>query len=393
MVRPTAYWGFIVLGIATTLLGPALLPILSDFHMSPVSTGALFFASSLGYVVAVLTGGPAGDHWSRGLLLRTGALILCIGLGCLALAPVWILVAACLCVISIGSGIVDSGFNALMIDIAPPEGHAREQSLLHASFGVGALLGPLLIGGFLALHMGWRGAYAVDCVGALLLFFFLLRAPVPPRPRGGEAVSFHTVLRLASTPFILLLGLMLGVYVGAEILLGDWSAAYMQNIHHLTKVEAATSVGLYWGGLAAGRLLSALATRWLSGRALLAISCIFSLAACALLVAAPNALVALPALALCGLGYAAVFPLVMAVAGEVYPEAAGSIAGLLLAAGSVFGAVVPWIGGVLVQVSDARAALALSLPADVVMVIIALVLLRYRPSHARLPESGFEALV
>src|ERR1035437_8858434 len=190
MVRPTAYWGFIVLGIATTLLGPALLPILSDFHMSPVSTGALFFASSLGYVVAVLTGGPAGDHWSRGLLLRTGALILCIGLGCLALAPVWILVAACLCVISIGSGIVDSGFNALMIDIAPPEGHAREQSLLHASFGVGALLGPLLIGGFLALHMGWRGAYAVDCVGALLLFFFLLRAPVPPRPRGGEAVSF-----------------------------------------------------------------------------------------------------------------------------------------------------------------------------------------------------------
>ena len=36
-------------------------------------------------------------------------------------------------------------------------------------FGFGALLGPLLIGGFLAVHMGWRPAYAVDSVAAAVL--------------------------------------------------------------------------------------------------------------------------------------------------------------------------------------------------------------------------------
>jgi fucose permease len=387
MLRPSAYWGFVVLGVAGTLLGPALLPILSEFHMSPSQSGVLFLASSAGYVFAVLVGGPAGDRWSRGLVLRAGAVVLCAGLALVAVAPAWALVAASLCVVSIGSGVVDSGSNALMIDIAPPEGHAREQSMLHAFFGFGALLGPLLIGGFLAVHMGWRPAFAVDALGAAVLIVLYTRARMP-RPRLYEhKVGARSVIKLAVTPLVLVLGLMLGVYVGVEVLLGDWSAAYLQDIHHLDKVASATCVSLYWGGLAFGRLLSAFATRWFSGRALLVLTCAFSLVACCALVFAPNAPVALVALAASGLGYAAVFPLVMAVAGEVYPEVAGSIAGLLIASAAVFGAVIPWIGGVLVQFTDARVALSLSLPSGVIMLAISCVLFRRQTATVEAVEA------
>jgi FHS family glucose/mannose:H+ symporter-like MFS transporter len=189
------------------------------------------------------------------------------------------------------------------------------------------------------------------------------------------------VLALAATPFVMVLALMMGVYIGAEILLGDWSATYLQRIHHLDKVAAATCVSLYWGGLAVGRLLSAAATRWFNGRTLLVLTCVLSLAATIALVAAQSTPVALFALTLSGLGYAAIFPLVMAVAGEVFPEATGTIAGLLIGAGSICGAAIPWAGGVLVQFSDARAALALSIPAGIIMVVISVVLLGYRPSR------------
>jgi fucose permease len=382
VVRVTAYWGFVVLGVANTILGPALLPILAEFHISPSGAGPLFLASSVGYVLAVLIGGPAGDHWNRGLVLRAGAAVMCFGLAILFLSPFWLVLVAGLCVLGIGGGVIDSGTNALMNDVAPPDGHAREQSLLHSFFGIGALLGPLLIGAFLALHASWRGAYAVNLAGAVVLVVMFSRLRLPSRSSTRQHVSVRSVLALGLTPFVLVMALMMGVYVGAELLLGDWSAAYLQDVHGLSKVAAATSVSLYWGGLAVGRLLSALATRWLTGGELLLITCVLSLVACFALVAAPNAPIALIALTFCGLGFAAVFPLVMAVAGEVYPEVAGSIAGLLIAAATIFGSAVPWIGGVMVQYFDARAALAISIPAGVVMFALAVVIVRHRPAAA-----------
>jgi MFS transporter, FHS family, glucose/mannose:H+ symporter len=378
----TSYWCFVVLGASATLLGPALLPILSDFKISPSGAGPLFLANSTGYLLAVLFGGPAGDYWERRVVLRVGAAFFSAGMAAVFIAPVWALAILAFWLMGLGSGIVDSGTNALVNDTAPVDNRPREQSLLHASFGFGALLGPLIIGAFLDLHFGWRPAYAVTAVGALVLIPMFSRLKLPRRPKSHPTVSVGSVVRLATTPFVLVLALMIGSYVGAEMLLGDWSATYLQRIHHLDKVTAAASVSLYWGGIMVGRLLSALATRWFTGRSLLVATCGLSLVATLALVAAPTAAIALVALALCGIGHAAVFPLVMAVGGEVFPEVSGSIAGLLIGAAAIFGASVPWLGGVLVQYSDARMAVALAIPATVIMIVVSVVLLRYRPATA-----------
>ena len=48
-------------------------------------------------------------------------------------------------------------------------------------------------------------------------------------------------------------------------------------------------------------------------------------------------MVALAALAICGLGFAATFPTVMALAGAWFPRATGSVAGLLIGASGFLG--------------------------------------------------------
>ena len=290
MLRPTAYWGFIVLALPGTMLGPSLLPMLADFHMTPASTGPLFFAMSCGYIVAALVGGPAGDHLGRAVLLPAGAVILGVGLLGVAVVPAWALLALCLFTMNIGGSIIDTGSNALISDVAQPEHRAREQSLLHASFGFGALLGPLITGAFLATHHGWRGPFALSALCALVLFLLYRKAPIPSRSarESKETVSLRSVARLARMPFMLVLIVLIGVYVGAEILVGDWAAAYLQGTQQMASAAAATCVSLYWAGLAAGRLLSALATRWLTGRALLLVSCVVSLGASVLTVSCPE---------------------------------------------------------------------------------------------------------
>ena len=120
-------------------------------------------------------------------------------------------------------------------------------------------MGPLLIGACLALRAGWRPAWIASQehgnggAGPLLLPF--TPSGTARGRRAGERAGGSDFV--ARDPLLLVLALMIGAYVGAEVLVGDWAATFLQGTHHLSKVAAATSVSLYWGGLAAGRLFRA----------------------------------------------------------------------------------------------------------------------------------------
>lgn len=382
MVRLSAYWGFIVLGMSGTLLGPALLQVLGTYHISPSGAGVLFIAGTIGYTAAVLVGGPAGDVVSRRLVLLAGALIFTLGLAGFAEAPSWWLAVAAECIVGMGGGVLDSGINALANDIASPEGHATEQTLLHTFFGVGAIIGPLFIGWFLAAGYGWRPAFLAGAVASVLLALLLARLGTLPRSVAASAVSVGSVLSLARNPLMLTLILVIGLYVGEELVVGYWAATYLERIQHLQRDIAAIGVSIYWAGLTGGRLAAALVSKRFTSEQLLVGSAVLALAGSALLVAAPNAVVALVALLLTGLGFAAIFPLVMAVAGARFPDATGSIAGILTAAASIAGALLPFASGVLVQAFDARIALATCPVYGAIIVWFVLVLERGQAARA-----------
>ena len=378
MIRPTAYWGFIVLGAGGTILGPALLSILATYHMPDSAASILFVAGTIGYTLAVLIGGPASDRFGKRRVMIGGTAAYVVGLCGFALAPSWLLAVVAMFVSGVGSGTIDSGMNALVNDISAPEGHATEQSLLHSFFGLGALLGPLLIGAFLALHGGWRPAYLVVAAGSALLLGMLARLHVPAREVPAGGVNLRSVLLLARNRLMIVLTLLIGIYVGAELLLGDWLEAYLQRSIHMDKVGASNSVSLYWGGLMVGRLLSAVLSRYLSATAILFGTTALALVSSIVLVLTSSMPVALIALTGCGLGFSAIFPLVMALAGERFPESTGSVAGLLTGAASLGGAIFPALSGVLAQAFGVRAALAVAPPCAVCMLVLLLILARER---------------
>jgi fucose permease len=310
------------------------------------------------------------------VVLLTGALLYAVGLAGFGLAEAWAIVVVAMLILGAGGGVLDSGGNALINDLAEPNKHAMEQNLLHTFFGAGALIGPLLIGASLASHGGWRPAYLIGAAGSLILVLLLshVRLPRHVSQEPGVTIGAGTVIAMAGNPLILIMGVMIGAYTGAEVLVGDWAATYLHQIQHLDAVAAATSVSLFWGGLAGGRLLSAGLTRWFSGRFLLIGTSILSLLATAGLALAPSVPVALIALALAGLGFAAIFPLIMALAGELFPSATGSVAGLLIACASIAGAALPWLAGVLVQYANARVALVPPVVASLLLVVVSFTL-------------------
>ena len=130
---------------------------------------------------------------------------------------------------------------------------------LHASFGVGASLGPLLMTGVLALApfvaRRLRGARPRDRAAGH-------RLPQDPRPVAGrigglERLPAHAALgHSARLPVVLGSGLLFLVYTGVEAIPGAWAYSLLTEGRGMPEALAGTSVALYWGGLTLGRMAS-----------------------------------------------------------------------------------------------------------------------------------------
>jgi len=80
-----------------------------------------------------------------------------------AIAPAWWVVVACAVAGGLGAGAIDTGINTFAASHFSP----RVVNWLHASWGVGASAGPLLMTAVLATHHGWRPGYGILAVAML----------------------------------------------------------------------------------------------------------------------------------------------------------------------------------------------------------------------------------
>lgn len=107
------------------------------------------------------------------------------GLLIIATAPAWPVVLLGSLLSGAGAGGMDSGFNAA---VALREDR-RLMGLLHAGYGFGAAIGPVIVGASLATGGGWRPGYVVFAAASLLLAIPLAgrsMGDVPPQEAMGS---------------------------------------------------------------------------------------------------------------------------------------------------------------------------------------------------------------
>ncbi|HEX6868216.1 MAG TPA: MFS transporter, partial [Candidatus Limnocylindrales bacterium] len=159
--------------------------------------------------------------------------------------------------------------------------------------------------------------------------------PMPSGRHDGAGRVGGAGPRLLAGP-LLLLGVAIATYVAAEVGVSNWIVRFLEP----APIQTATlALSLYWGGLAVGRLISsAIADRFDHQRFTLACTIAMS----ALLVVAivvPSLPASIAAFALAGVASGPVFPMIVALGGERYPERSAAVGGALTGmavAGSVF---------------------------------------------------------
>ncbi|MEV4322415.1 MFS transporter [Microbispora rosea] len=348
-----SYVTFILVGLSSGVGGVLLPAQIDDYGLDKATIGTQFFAFSAGFMLSGSTAGPLIHRLGiRASLILGGGTFALAGLFT-AVRPPFLAFLVAQIVAGYGTGIFESVLNAYLTDLPKA---TTLLNRLHAFFGVGALLGPLLATWILTF-LPWTAVWlilALVCLPLLIGFYLTLPArEAPPPATAEEQAERPGLLATASRqPAVLLGAVFLAVYVGLEISVGNWGFSFLVDEHGQSDLLAGYTVSGYWLGLTLGRfLISPIATRLgmtATGMTFLCLAGVTLSTMLAWLV--PGSAMASVSFVLLGFWLGPIFPTTMAVAprltvARLVPTAIGLINGVSVVGGAVF----PWLTGAIAQ--------------------------------------------
>jgi len=347
-----AFAGFVALGLPGGALNVIWPSIRDSFALTQDAIGTLLLTQTIGYLVASFYSGRIVSRLGIGPFLLTGTVVYGLGLGAYALAPTWWAMVLFGLVSGLGSGAIDAGLNTYFAANHSP----RLMNWLHASFGVGATLGPQLATWLLAQSLSWRWAYVVTF--AVQAFMGAAFAVTLRRWRLGQTASQETTLKPADVRLLDSLrvpavwaGVALFVgFTGLEGSAGQWGYVLFTEARNVPATTAGVWVSVYWASLTIGRILFGIIAGRIGVTSLIRTGMLGMVCGAALVWWNPTMLLGFLGLALMGFSVAPLFPLSISdTPRQVGSRHAPNAIGFEVAGASVGLALLPALAGTLAQ--------------------------------------------
>lgn len=295
------YLAFISLGLPDSILGSAW-PVISSEWGLPLDAA--------GYISFVLIGSTIFSSFMSGRMIKKyGTAKLTIfscgltGLSLLgyAFAPSYTWLLGLSIPLGLGAGSVDAALN----NYVATHYKAHHMNWLHAFWGVGASLGPMIMSVYLltSWHIGYRVVALIQ-----LSLFVLFVVSYKLWPKENFETQEHpekNVFKIKGASYAYLSFLL---YCMAEFSVGLWSASYLVNIKALSPEIAARYVAIYYGGITIGRILSGCLAFKLKNKQLIIYGLSLSIVAISMLIFVESSLLLLIALTCFGMGLAPFYP-------------------------------------------------------------------------------------
>jgi MFS family permease len=327
-----------------------------------ISKGVFGLAQTLGGIAGLpilIFGGRLADRFDKRLVLACSLAITVVpAVGIIFGTHVAMLVLM-LIIQAVGVTTLDLSNNALAMDF---ERATRRHIMgpLHASFSVGALVGPLIAGLVIWLGGSYRGMYAVIAVMFAALAAFALsslksEAPAPLKPE-HEQSPLHA-LHLLKNRTNRDLAIITGIAFSAEMLVAQWAGIYFQDEKDWAKSVTVIALTLNGAAMAIGRFSNGPVNARVGAKRMLILQGLLTIVGGAMVVASPNPAIAVVGCAVTGLGLAGMVPTTLSLVGLANPTAPGAASGALLFVGYASIAIAPFIAGMISDYSTTRIAL------------------------------------
>ena len=376
-----AYLAFFTIALPPSMLGVAWPSIQLSFGV-PLSAAGLVapVGVAAGLVSTSLSAGLT-RRFGVGRVLATGTLVSAFGLAGNGLSQSWWQFLATIAVLGFAEGAIDASLNAYAARRFGP----GRITMLHACYGVGAALSPLIVTATVAAGAGWRPAYlgVAGILATVGVVFLLTRsrwdaAPGPDAAAGTPrpAVRVWTIDSVAGL-------LAVVVQTGIEMTVALWAFTFLTLHVGVGTVLAGTLASGYWLLLVVGRIGFGQLAERVGAWPVLSIA-VGLLVCAAVLVNVPTPAAAVLAVVGFGLACAPVYPLlVLTTAERTSAEAADQVVGFQAGASSLGSAIIPGVVGLAIQQSSGAFAPALAILVGVATLVFCF--LSFRRSRRRGP--------
>ena len=315
------YLAFISLGLPDALLGSAW-PIMYLEFAVPVSySGTVFMIISGGTILSSLKSETLNRRFGTGKITAFSVLLTAVALLGFSLSRSFFMLCLFAVPYGLGAGSVDAALNHYVA----LHYSSRHMSWLHCMWGLGASLGPYIMGFVLQRGEHWsRGYFVISLIQIFLTIALFCSLPLwrkhsedeasapAPNPTAShiskKPLSLKEIFRIpgAKESMASFYG-----YCALEQTVGLWAGSFMVLSLGMEEKLAASFVALFYFGITFGRFLSGFfAMKWRDEQMVLGGSAIVFLGICLLFTPWSKAMV-LPALILIGLGCAPVYPSVI----------------------------------------------------------------------------------
>src|SRR4051794_11122443 len=148
-----SFLAFVLIG-ANDGAGGVLLPSLGSYYRADKATiSLLFLLTTFGYLGAALSSGALVQRLGQRRFLILGTACFVGGALVIVLLPPFTVYLGTLFFLGFGVGAIDPGLNAY---VAGLPNNTAPLNYLHAFYGVGALLGPVIASAILVIGLGWN---------------------------------------------------------------------------------------------------------------------------------------------------------------------------------------------------------------------------------------------
>ena len=346
-----AFTCYVALGTMASLLSVAWPSIRVTFGLPLDALAGLLVATTIGVVI--------GSVLSAQLMARLGvgwSLTLANALSILAavgyvVAPTWGVMLAAGLVWGVLQGIINTSLNIYVSATRS----VRTMNWMHACFGIGASIGPLLMTAIVAAGLSWRLGY-VAVAGihlGLTLLFLTVAGAMNFRGSGPAAgdlaarpASMGATLRLVIVWLSILLFML---YTGIETTAGQWTYTWFTEARGASAYVAGTITSVFWAMSTLGRIVFGAGAARIGIERLLR-TCMVGVVLATLLLLPRTLPTGLAAITLMGLSLSIIFPTLMShTPARVGQRHAANTISLQSGAASIGLALLPGLAGVIAQ--------------------------------------------
>lgn len=233
----------------------------TELSQSYDQLGVLLTAALIGRFGMTLFGGQITARLGILRCMVLGLSGMAIGFGLYATAVTWEMLLLGATLTALGAGVMDIGLTLTVVS----RYRAGTLNWMHAAFGVGLIIGPLLVTWVTAMQWGWRAAYLFPLAlsgAALLAVLWTRQEWLLPTPQADDkppqAASMPATLAMPSVWWWMAIAF---VYGGLEIGVGQLAGDTLINERGVDAVTASTWISLYWGAFTIGRVLTSFLSR------------------------------------------------------------------------------------------------------------------------------------